>query len=123
MNGNLPTEPNTVLSVARAAAASPSLVADPPSAAGDGDTGPAREPMGSGKSPAAPSRSTPVPSPTIVVPNPAFVAAVERRAAQLCAAAEPHSAPPARHRADFCILHESEARRQLFDAYERGASA
>lgn len=51
----LPTEPNVVLSIARAAAASPSSVAA--HLAGDGDTGPAREPSGSGKSLVAPGRS------------------------------------------------------------------
>ena len=48
----LPTEPNIVLSITRAAAA-PSPASGPPSAAGGG-TGGAREPVGSGKSPVAP---------------------------------------------------------------------
>jgi hypothetical protein len=63
----LPTEPNTVLSIARAAAApssvaappsaAPSSVAAPPSAAGGG-TGASREPVLSGKSAATPRRFT-----------------------------------------------------------------
>lgn len=54
-----------------------------------------------------------VPAPTIVQPNPAFEAQVARRAEQLCRSAEPHTS------AGVCAIHESEARRQLFDQWQR----
>lgn len=57
-----------------------------------------------------------VPAPTITVPHPAFEAEVDRRGWKLCAAAEPHAVDGP------CVLHLSEARRQLFDAYQRGLS-
>lgn len=55
-----------------------------------------------------------VPAPMITAPNPAFLAAVARRARDLCVRAEPHASP-----GGVCAIHESEARRQLFDQWQR----
>lgn len=54
-----------------------------------------------------------VPAPTITAPNPAFEAQVARRARDLCVKAEPHTST------GVCAVHESEARRQLFDQWQR----
>ncbi len=53
-----------------------------------------------------------VPEPMVHAPNPAFESRVEERGAKLCLEAEPHGVDVAP-----CVVHRSEARRALMDAY------
>lgn len=65
----------------------------------------------------------PVPPPKLVIDNPAFLVAVELRAVRLCTEAEPHDSGR-EHNLPPCVLHVSEARRQLMDQWlgEAGAA-
>lgn len=58
-----------------------------------------------------------VPAPTIQIRNPEFEAEVERRATRLCAGAEPHDV------GDGCVIHESEARRELYGQWLAGGQS